>query len=114
MNQAHETWVRARRRAVLSGARHDIGGAVPAGSAWGNSAAIGDRELGLTGWLHVGRIPSSTWASDPYQEGIPRGYALNAETNPRSRLESTKARKNEPKTNLNEPENSPEGIAQDP
>ena len=37
----------------------------------------------------------------------PGGYALNAKTNPRSCLESIEVRKNEPKTNLNEPKTNP-------
>jgi hypothetical protein len=40
----------------------------------------------------------------------PRGYALNAKTNPRSVLESTRALKNEPRTNLNEPKTNPSSI----
>ena len=38
------------------------------------------------------------------------GYALNAKTNPRRVLESTKVSKNEPKTNLNEPKTNPSMI----
>jgi hypothetical protein len=37
----------------------------------------------------------------------PRGYALFSKTNPRSAVESTKAPKNEPETNLNEPKTTP-------
>jgi hypothetical protein len=33
----------------------------------------------------------------------PGGYALNAKTNPRSVVESTKVPENEPRTNLNAP-----------
>jgi len=40
----------------------------------------------------------------------PGGYALNAKTNPRSILESTRVLKNEPKTNLNEPKTNPSLI----
>ena len=37
------------------------------------------------------------------QRHPPGGYALNPKANPRSVLESAKASRNEPKTNLNEP-----------
>jgi hypothetical protein len=44
--------------------------------------------------------------------GPPRGYALNAKTNPRSALESTKLAKTNPRTNLNEPERQMKRTAQ--
>jgi hypothetical protein len=53
----------------------------------------------------VGR--SGTGARHRAGATTPRGYSRNAKTNPRSAVESTKAPKNEPRTNLNEPRTNP-------
>ncbi len=49
----------------------------------------------------------------PFTAALPRGYALNAKTNPRSYLESIRVPKNEPKTNPNKPETNPRLIRGD-
>ena len=60
---------------------------------------VGGRERGL--------VDSRKWS---ILRRPPRGYALNAKTNPRSCLESIRVRKNEPRTNLNEPKTNPDPI----
>jgi hypothetical protein len=52
------------------------------------------------------------WSIFDGSPGGPPGIALNAKTNPRSALESTTLRKNEPKTNPNEPKPSADFVLQ--
>jgi hypothetical protein len=109
-----QTPMMARRYGSNVAEGHESGGnGAPDGA--GDQPAGGAGELPLGGAGDRPRAAAKERARGGSEDRVrtytPREYAQNSKTNPGSAVESTKAPKNEPKTNLNEPRISPRSQA---